>query len=60
MNVIFLLIGISVLVALSFLAIFLWNVKSGQYDDAETPSIRMLFEDNLKTNNNKYGEDQLR
>lgn len=57
MNVIFLLIGISVLVALTFLSIFLWNVTSGQYDDAETPSIRMLFEDNIKPNNKPYGED---
>jgi len=32
-------------VAGSFLAAFLWSVKSGQYDDDYTPSIRMLFDD---------------
>ena len=45
MNVIFLLIIVSLIVALGFLAAFLWAVKSGQYDDDHTPSIRMLFDD---------------
>ncbi|WP_460581922.1 cbb3-type cytochrome oxidase assembly protein CcoS [Hymenobacter arcticus] len=45
MAIIFLLIGLSLLVALVFLAAFLWAVRSGQYDDAYTPSVRMLFDD---------------
>lgn len=45
MTIIFLLIGISLLVALVFLGAFLWSVRSGQYDDTYTPSVRMLFED---------------
>ncbi len=45
MTIIYLLIGISLLVALTFLAGFLWAVRSGQYDDAYTPSVRMLFDD---------------
>ncbi|MGI4742756.1 MAG: cbb3-type cytochrome oxidase assembly protein CcoS [Janthinobacterium lividum] len=45
MTIIFLLIGISLLVALVFLAGFLWAVRSGQYDDDYTPSVRMLFEE---------------
>lgn len=39
------LIGFSLLVAVGFLIAFLWSVKSGQYSDMYTPSIRMLFED---------------
>lgn len=39
------LIGFSLLVALGFLIAFLWSVKSGQYSDTYTPSVRMLFED---------------
>jgi cbb3-type cytochrome oxidase maturation protein len=39
------IIIISLLVAVGFLIAFLWAVRSGQYDDAETPAIRMLFED---------------
>lgn len=45
MTIIFLLIGISLLVALVFLGAFLWAVRSGQYDDDYTPSVRMLFDD---------------
>ena len=45
MTIIYLLIGISLLVALAFLGGFLWAVRSGQYDDSYTPSVRMLFDD---------------
>ena len=45
MTIIFLLIGISLLVALTFLGAFLWAVRNGQYDDDYTPSVRMLFEE---------------
>ncbi|HEX8657995.1 MAG TPA: cbb3-type cytochrome oxidase assembly protein CcoS [Hymenobacter sp.] len=45
MTIIFLLIGISLLVALVFLGAFLWAVRSGQYDDEYTPSVRMLFDE---------------
>lgn len=51
MEIIFVLIAISVLVAGSFLGAFIWAVKSGQYDDKYTPSVRMLFDDELKTKN---------
>ena len=39
------LIGFSLLVAIGFLIAFLWSVKSGQYSDTYTPSVRILFED---------------
>ncbi|MCC2547800.1 cbb3-type cytochrome oxidase assembly protein CcoS [Hymenobacter sp. BT175] len=45
MTIIFLLICISLLVALLFLGAFLWAVRSGQYDDEYTPSVRMLFDE---------------
>ncbi|MBD2767922.1 cbb3-type cytochrome oxidase assembly protein CcoS [Hymenobacter sp. BT664] len=45
MTILFLLIGISLLVALTFLGAFLWAVRSGQYDDEYTPSVRMLFDE---------------
>ena len=48
MSVIFILIIISMAVAGSFLALFIWATKSGQFDDTVTPSIRMLFEDKKK------------
>ena len=45
MSVIILLIIIGVVVASGFLAAFLWAVRSGQYDDTVSPSVRMLFDD---------------
>ncbi len=48
MSIIFILIGISILVAGTFLLLFFWAVRSGQYDDSETPSRRMLFENTPK------------
>ncbi len=49
MSALFMLIGISIIVAGSFLTAFLWSVKNGQYDDDYTPSVRMLFDDTPKT-----------
>lgn len=50
------LLAISVVVALIFFVAFIFSVKKGQYDDMYTPSVRMLFDDELvkpKTDNNK-------
>ena len=48
MKIIFLLIAIGLVIALGFLGAFFWAVKSGQYDDDYTPSVRILFDDNTK------------
>ena len=48
MKIIFLLIGISLIIALGFLMAFLWAVKSGQYEDEYTPSVRILFDQQAK------------
>ncbi len=45
MSVIYFLIGIGIVVAGGFLFAFIWAVRSGQYDDDYTPSVRMLFDD---------------
>jgi cbb3-type cytochrome oxidase maturation protein len=43
--VIYLLIAFSVVIAVLFLGAFIWASKSGQFDDAYTPSVRILFDD---------------
>lgn len=45
MSAIYLLIPISLVVALLFLAGFIWAVRSGQYEDTCTPAMRMLADD---------------
>jgi len=44
MEVLYLIIGISVLIAAGFLIAFSWAVYNGQFDDRVNPSIRILFE----------------
>jgi len=46
-NVIFILIAVSLLVAIGFLVSFIWSIRTGQYDDEYTPSVRILFDDEL-------------
>lgn len=53
MGVIYILITISIIVAIFFLYAFIKAVRSGQYDDDYTPSVRMLFDDELKISTNK-------
>jgi len=45
MRIILVLIFLSLILALLFLAAFFWAVKNGQYEDDHTPSIRMLWEE---------------
>ncbi|WP_316811579.1 cbb3-type cytochrome oxidase assembly protein CcoS [Pedobacter heparinus] len=44
MNMIYFLIGCSILLALIFLAAFFWASKTGQHDDTYTPAVRILFD----------------
>ncbi|HRK84005.1 MAG: cbb3-type cytochrome oxidase assembly protein CcoS [Saprospiraceae bacterium] len=53
MKAIFFLIILSLIVAAGFLIAFIWAVRSGQYDDDYTPSVRMLFDDNKEEANEK-------
>ncbi len=56
MSVVFLLIIIGIIVASVFLIAFIWAVKTGQFDDSYTPSVRILFDDNISSSEND--EDQ--
>lgn len=47
MNIIFMLIAASLVIAILFFILFVKSVKSGQYDDVYTPSVRMLFDDEV-------------
>ena len=47
MTIIYMLLAISVTVAVLFFIVLIISVKKGQYDDTYTPSVRMLFEDEL-------------
>lgn len=51
MSVIVILILASLSIAVTFLAGFIWAVRSGQYEDTETPSMRILTEPHGKSEN---------
>ena len=47
MDVIVVLIVVSLSIASGFAIAFYYSFKSGQYDDVQTPAIRMLFENKV-------------
>lgn len=51
MSVIFILIPIALILALGFLSAFFWATKDGQFDDAYSPSVRILFDSNKPNKN---------
>lgn len=58
MSVMAVLIIISLSVALIFLGAFIWSVKSGQYNDTYTPSVRILFDDKNETKKDILKDNQ--
>lgn len=58
MEVVYITIGVSIIVAIFFFIIFIKLVKSGQYEDTYTPSVRMLFDDELVSTDSSKGENQ--
>jgi len=45
MDILYLMILCSVSLAVVFLIIFIINVKRGQFEDDESPAVRILFDD---------------
>lgn len=45
MSALYILILVSLVVALGFLAAYIWAVRGGQYDDTTTPSMRILMDE---------------
>ncbi|MBN8836734.1 MAG: cbb3-type cytochrome oxidase assembly protein CcoS [Sphingobacteriia bacterium] len=50
MSVIIILLIASISVAALFLFGFIWSVKNGQYDDEQSPPMRILFDDKPSNN----------
>jgi cbb3-type cytochrome oxidase maturation protein len=53
MSVFYVLITVSLLFALGFLAAFIYSVIGGQYDDNYTPAVRILFDNLLSSPSTK-------
>jgi len=59
MEIISVLMPLAILLALSFIAGFIWMTIKGQYDDLETPALRMLLDDN-KININQDSNKEMK
>jgi cbb3-type cytochrome oxidase maturation protein len=45
MSVIYIVLPLAIVLAIVALGAFIWAVRRGQYDDMDTPSVRMLHDD---------------
>lgn len=58
MNILIILIGASLIVAVLFLAAFIFAVKKGQYDDTYSPAHRILFENTIKPKTKEHTNEK--
>ncbi|MGJ8661830.1 MAG: cbb3-type cytochrome oxidase assembly protein CcoS [Bacteroidota bacterium] len=62
MGMIYIMLVVSLLVALFFLGSFFWAAKDGQFDDDYSPSVRILFDEEpelQKTNQESDGSTKV-
>ena len=45
MSVIYILLPIAVLLAIAAVGAFIWAVRRGQFDDLDTPAVRVLHDE---------------
>ena len=53
MNILLLMIPLSILLGSAFVTAFIWAAKSGQFDDTETPGVRIFFDEEVDDNKEK-------
>ena len=58
MSAIYIMVGASLTLAIGFLIAFIWSVRSNQYEDDYTPSVRMLFDNTTKQENKQEINNQ--
>ena len=49
METIFVLLPLALLIATIAVGFFIWAARTGQFDDLETPAVRILFDDEVVT-----------
>jgi cbb3-type cytochrome oxidase maturation protein len=50
MTTILFMVSVALILSFVFVSCYLWAMSSGQFDDAETPALRMLKEDYIIKN----------
>lgn len=50
MEIMYLMIGLSLFMAIGFVIAFVWSIRTGQQEDLITPAMRILQEDETTKN----------
>ncbi len=58
MDILYLMIVCSVSLAVIFLVIFIVNAKKGQFEDDESPAVRILIDDEIKEEAPKQNDEK--
>jgi len=59
MNLLYLILPLALAIGAGFVAAFVWATRKGQFDDMETPAMRVLFEDaEVAESGKSEGEDE--
>lgn len=58
MDILYLMIVCSVSLAVVFLVIFIINAKKGQFEDDESPAVRILIDDEIKDTDMKNSDEK--
>lgn len=45
MSVLFIVVPLAIVFAAVAVGVFIWAARSGQFDDVQTPGVRVLFDD---------------
>lgn len=48
LEILFILIPVTLVLAVGGLLLFVWAIRSGQFDDLDTPALRVLFDEESK------------
>lgn len=57
MSVIFIVLPLAILVVTIAVGAYIWSARGGQFDDLDTPAVRMLHDDNGPTQIEPPGSD---
>jgi cbb3-type cytochrome oxidase maturation protein len=49
MSVLFIVVPLALFVVLLAVAAYVWSARGGQFDDLDTPALRMLHDDEIVT-----------
>jgi len=48
MEILYILLPLALVFSSGFVAVFVWAARQGQFDDLQTPGLRVLFDDDRR------------